>query len=367
MFNLGEISMKKVLVAMAVLAATSAFAQSSVTLYGRLDLGLSSNKATNAAGVSTSKFDLAGAQGVRTGGRLGVRGTEDLGGGLIAGFNIETRVDPDSSASTFGTTRNGNLSLTGGFGTVVVGTYLNTLDDVRGYSAATAGVAGGDFFAKNTEKNGIAGRSTNALGYRSPSFGGFDVRLNLVSRKNQADNLVPTALGGTGTEKVSAYGLAGNYSNGPLNATVAYGGAKASTTIVAAGSPTLKVSDLAFGVSYNLGIAIPYFAYETTKSTLSVAGASSDTKVRGYDLGAKFPLGAFTPYISISGGKLSTSGTNTGKSRGYQVGTLYDISKRTYVYGAFGGDKNTTNAGTVGALDATTKNRGYALGLVHSF
>jgi predicted porin len=182
--------MKKSLIAVAVLAATTgAFAQSTVTLYGRLDLGMASNKNTTNIDPITSvvgptdlvskSFELAGAQGTRTGGRLGVRGTEDLGGGLKASFVIETQVNPDNSKNadgfgTFGATRLGNLSLAGGFGTVTIGTYDNAFDDVRGYSVSTAGVAGGDFLAKTTGVVGaIDGRSQNSLGYRSPAFGVF--------------------------------------------------------------------------------------------------------------------------------------------------------------------------------------------------
>lgn len=377
--------MKKVLVAMAVLAATSAFAQSTVTLYGRLDLGMSSSKtvvntgAPGAVGVSSKSFSLAGAQGVRTGGRLGVRGTEDLGGGLKAGFNIETRVNPDASASTFGSTRAGNLSLNGGFGTVVIGTYLNALDDVRGYSASTAGVAGGDFVARHMDGSalkdalsatglsaasitavvgsfgpGLSGRSENSLGYRSPSFGGFVVRANLVN-----DKVSP---GG----KITGFGLAAGYDNGPLSALVALGSAKVSSSALVSNTlvttPTGKINDFGLGVSYNLGVAIPYFQLEQTKLTQGSGPAS--IKVRTFEVGSKFPLGAFTPYVSLSSGKHSTNAGALAKSSGFQIGTLYDISKRTYVYAAIGSDRN-KGAGVGNTF--SVKRTGFATGLVHSF
>jgi predicted porin len=365
MFNLGEISMKKSLVALAALAATTAFAQSSVTLYGRLDLGMSNNKNVTNAGtpgaldVSTKSFSLAGAQGTRTGGRLGVRGTEDLGGGLVAGFNIETRVNPDSSASTFGTTRNGNLSLTGGFGTVVIGTYLNALDDVRGYSVATASVAGGDFLAKTTGAagQGLSGRSENSLGYRSPSFGGIVVRANIVNEKVNP---------GTLAQNVKGFGLAVGYDNGPLSALVAFGSGKQVDQPAGVGG---KINDLGFGLSYNLGIAVPYFQFEQSKAS-AVPGPGS-IKFRSFEAGAKFPLGAFTPYVSFSSGKETTdTGTasfTSDKARGFQIGTLYDISKRTYVYAAIGSDKSKQTAAPLATTNNTSKNTGYALGLVHSF
>jgi predicted porin len=360
MFNLGEISMKKVLVAMAVLAATSAFAQSSVTLYGRLDLGMNSVKTTSnavtvgpATSSTTKQTSLAGNQNGRTTSRLGVRGTEDLGGGLIAGFNIETKVNVDNSAAgTFDKTRLGNLFLNGGFGTVVIGTYLNALDDVRGYSAATYSVPGGDFMANNVQA--LSGRSENSLGYRSPSFGGFHVRANIVNEKTDPGL------------KVSGVGFAAGYDNGPLSALFALGSAKASTSPLATATDA-KITDFGIGVSYNLGIAIPYVQFEQSKTSLIATTPNPFTKKRAFEVGAKFPLGAFTPYVTLSTGKASNNAGSSGKSRGFQIGTTYDISKRTYVYAALGSDKvNSTNA-PVGSTNSASKRTGYALGLVHSF
>jgi predicted porin len=354
--------MKRSLVAIAVLTAvTGALAQSNVTLYGRLDLGMASNKNTASAGgagivpSTTSKsFSLAGAQGVRTGGRLGVRGTEDLGGGLKAGFNIETRVNPDSSASTFGTTRNGNLSLAGGFGTVTIGTYDNAFDDLRGYSASTAGVAGGDFLS-NTTGAYIDGRSTNSLGYRSPSFGGFYVRGDFVRQKIDT---TPVLNGVRTLGYIAAVG----YDNGPLSALATIGGGK---NIVLPANAGGKVRDFGVGVSYDLGIAVPYVQFEQVKN--SFVPAPGYDKVRAFEVGSKFPLGAFTPYITLSSGKASTQAGTSGKLRGFQIGTTYDISKRTYVYTAFGTDKTTQATVAAGSTGALNKNTGYALGIVHSF
>jgi predicted porin len=350
--------MKKSLIAVAVLAATTgAFAQSSVTLYGRLDLGMASNKNTDNVGglvpvanTVVKSFSLAGAQGTRTSSRLGVRGTEDLGGGLKASFNIETNVNPDSSAGTFGTTRLGNLNLAGGFGTVTIGTYDNAFDDVRGYSASTANVAGGDFLAKTS--GAIDGRSQNSLGYRSPAFGGFYVRADIVNQK--------TAPG----LKSTGFMVAGGYDNGPLSALLAIGNAKNTTSPINAATDN-KVSDFGLGASYDLGFAVPYVQFEQAKNS-AIPGPGFG-KVRSFEGGSKFPLGAFTPYITLSTAKFKDNVSSTGKARGFQIGSTYDISKRTYVYGAFGTDKATDTVVAPGAAAGFTKNTGYALGLVHSF
>ena len=143
--------MKKTLIALAALAATGAtLAQSSVTIYGRMDLGMTSVETTrgaaNATPGATDAFSLAGAEGTRTGSRLGFRGTEDLGGGLRAGFVYEIGINADRIADgTNAQTRLANLSLSGGFGTVVVGTFMNAFDTARGFSPATPSAPGGDF------------------------------------------------------------------------------------------------------------------------------------------------------------------------------------------------------------------------------
>ncbi|HEY5635200.1 MAG TPA: porin, partial [Burkholderiaceae bacterium] len=120
--------MKKSLIAVAVAAAlpAAAFAQSSVTLYGVVDLSLSK---ANQGG----KTQMSGNGLLNNGtGRIGVRGTEDLGGGLKVSFNYEqgingedgttdTVLDTATKTNVQKTTtwqRQANMSLSGGFGTL---------------------------------------------------------------------------------------------------------------------------------------------------------------------------------------------------------------------------------------------------------
>ena len=353
--------MKKSLVALAALAVVgAASAQSSVTLYGRLDLGGAFTKTTQ--GPATAKStSLAGAQSARTIGRLGVRGSEDLGGGLKANFNIETNVNPDLAGTTFGTTRTAILQLQGGFGSATIGTYLNTFAEVRGYSAAAVLVAGGNFLdnVHGAASRGLGIRSENAIGYRSPSFGGLDLRIQTTHEKTELNGAV---------NKTTGYIAGVGYNNGPVSALLALGQGKLQAPAVAPAAATnAKVTDVAFAVSYNLGVAVPYFQFESAKGTNTVV--AGEVKTRGYELGAKFPMGAFTPYVSVSGGKIKTTPTGLAtaelKTRGFQLGTTYDLSKRTYVYAAAGQDKNIAAALATGTGDV--KRTGYALGLVHNF
>lgn len=379
--------MKKSLVALAALAATGAFAQSSVTLYGRLDLGMINQKTTvqTAPNVSTSTkvFDLAGAQGTKTGGRLGVNGTEDLGGGLKAGFVIETRVNPDKSPNvagglvqgTFGATRQANLNLTGDFGTVVLGTYLNAFDDLRyAHSPNIAGLAGGDTFAAFGASARLTERAENSLGFASPSFGGVKLRASVISRKNNGDIQTPkasatgltvtngvVATGITTAQKTQGFGFAAGYDNGPLSVLGVFGTAKQTDLTAGTLTPTLgKINDYGFNVKYDLGVAVPYFIYEAGKLTSSAPGFFNKTS--GFEVGAKFPLGAFTPYVTFNAMKNTTNAPSKEKVRAFQIGTNYDVSKRTSLYAALGSDKK-----SVSVAGTATKRTGFALGLVHKF
>jgi predicted porin len=384
MFNLGVIYMKKSLVALAALAATGAFAQSSVTLYGRIDAGLfNQTRETQAPGSKVTTFDLAGAQNTKTGARLGVTGVEDLGGGLKAGFVIETRVNIDKSANTagginqgtFGATRQANINLNGGFGTIVLGTYYNAFDDLRYAHSPNLSMAGGDLIATVSGIGAVAGanaaaiseRSENALGYSTPSFGGFKVRASILSRKNVSSGTVagattatPDATAPAGT-KVNGLGIAAGYDNGPLSVLGVVGTVKAEA--LPAGTQTQKITDFGFNVKYDFGVAVPYLIFEQSK-VITGAGPAYK-KGRNFEFGAKFPLGAFTPYVTANIGKFTSDVAGAkGKSQGFQIGTNYDISKRTSAYAALGTDK--TSDTTAGA-NAYVKRNGVALGLVHKF
>lgn len=121
--------MKKSLIALAVLAASgAAMAQSSVTVYGLADVRVGSFKQSDEVG-SLSNTEM------RSGGfatsRIGFKGTEDLGGGLKANFQIETSVAIDRpAASTIGD-RQAWVGLSGGFGAIELGRSWTPYDGTR--------------------------------------------------------------------------------------------------------------------------------------------------------------------------------------------------------------------------------------------
>ena len=365
--------MKKTLIALAALATTAAFAQSSVSITGRVDMGLVNTKTTNTnlADVSTSTTvtDLTGNQNGRTTSRLTFSGVEDLGGGMSARFNIETGLNPSDDAALFsGSTRNGSLSLVTGVGAFSIGTFTsNGIDAVRGLSAATFSVGGGDFLA-NTASGaqfnalltaigaptlpagvtlGMSGRSRNAVAY-SGAFGPVSVSLGLHSQKNVA-----------ATTKTSGSIIGLGYVDGPITARLAIGNAKSSNSVT--GTLNGKNSDVVVGGSYNLGMAVPYAVYETVKLTVPGGNIKADA----FEVGARFPMGALTPYVLVATGNHKADGDKIAKSTGFQLGTTYDLSKRTYLYTAVGQDK--VKGVDDGPVGASSKRNSFIAGLVHQF
>ncbi len=357
-------------------------AQSALNISGRIDLGHANTKTTPDGGDATKVTSFAGDQHGRTTSRLTFSGVEDLGGGLRAAFNYEVKLNPDSTSDNgLGGTRNMFLNLSGGFGAVTIGTYLNPIDSVRGFSAATYSAPGGDFLPNHigivskalsidelmadglTEiqaktfmsmlNNGLSGRSTNSIGYTTPSFGGFTASIGMSQEKTSTSN---TALD-------NKEGVIGSlaYAAGPLNARLAIGEGKVSVKTTATNLSSAKLSDMAFAVSYDLGVAVPYIQHETTKTTVGnldgqALSSSNFMKSSATELGAKFPMGAFTPYITAGAGNFK-SADGKSKTSAFQVGTTYDLSKRTSVYAAAGQFK----------IKETLKTNGYKIGLIHNF
>jgi len=358
--------MKKTLIALAALAATGAtLAQSSVTIYGRMDLGMSSVETTTGAGAATTTtdaFSLAGAEGTRTGSRLGFRGTEDLGGGLRAGFVYEIGINADrntpagASPADNARTRLANLSLTGGFGTVVVGTFMNAFDTARAFSPATANVPGGDFVFRNgaATVERFDSRTQNAIAYVSPAFNGFTFSAGTVNEEVNS---------GTAARKYDGMILGLGFSQGPLAAQFAFGQLDVGYHVpLGLGSVLVpanaEVQNWVLGVRYTLPQVVVSFIYEDTKQSV---GPTTTREQNAWEIGARFPMGAFAPYITFGQGDITTAGVNN-DINAWQIGTTYNLSTRTWVYAAFGEDQRDNANGT-----NNVSRDGFALGLVHTF
>ena len=318
--------MKKSLIALAALAATGAFAQSSVTLSGQLDVGY--QKAIGSAADA--------AQTETHGSRVRLLGTEDLGGGLKASFNLEHRLNLKNggnsgfaaSAPTNGLNQdtfwNGTstVGLSGSFGTVDMGRQYTA-----GFISANnkADPFGGDGVGalrgvgmRTTNNNGTL-RVAQSIGYKN-SFG--PVSLHVTS----GDEI------GTGATQ-RALGYAIGFTQGAISA----GFGKDS------GAMGDEVTNAYAG--YNFGFANVTLGYGKTGGSLA--------KTTGMLVGVTVPVAGGTVKAGYATAE-NAAGVKTNNKFG--VGYSYDLSKRTRIDLTAGNDSK-----------LTANKSGYDVTLTHSF
>jgi len=383
--------MKKSLIALAVIAASgAAMAQSSVTLYGLVDVSVQSYKVpTLAAGSTTTTFTSTSlsqtrmASGLQNGSRWGMKGVEDLGGGLNAVFDLQSGFNVDTGSSAQGGLlfgRHAFVGLNGGFGTLTFGRHDTSLDDAIGdflpsrHNSADAtsgpGLSAANAAAISAYTNAAAPTAAQQTAYlaavnASSSFAqgvgawiGYNSRVD-NSIKFQTANyagFTGSATYGLGENKTATVGathtlsLAAQYVNGPVGVLVAYQDEVLAR--VAAGNTSLK--NTLFGATYDFGVAKLYADYNIAK--LSVLTA--EDKNKEFALGVTVPVGALTLRAEYAQSKGDILYTNN-KSKGYDLEALYDLSKRTTLYTSYVSTKHTQ------LVDSTTSL--FAAGIRHKF
>lgn len=333
--------MKKLSLAALALAASAvaapAFAQSSVTIFGVVDLAARSVK------NNATQYQLAGSG--LTSSRLGFRGVEDLGGGIKAGFHLEAALSADDgNASGFNFQRRATVSLMGGFGEVRLGrdkTPNGTLfDDFDPFSNTGMGASG---TMASSATSGLAystfTRVNNSIGYFSPKLGGFTAHAMVAA--------------GEGTAGAKYTGIRGNYATGGLAISAAYGQTEV--------SPTLDAKLYDAGISYDMKSFKLFGKY--SKLT---AGAPSQ---EDYLVGVLVPVGAmdFRASYQAMKGKGSISNQEAEK---FAFGGAYKLSKRTAIYANYANISNTNTSFRVAGNNPLTRGNdstGYEFGVRHSF
>lgn len=318
----------KLLAACAALACAPAFAQTSngVTLYGVVDVGI-----THASGSVTSVTALN--SGRLASSRIGLRGNEDLGGGLKAFFVIEGDVLADSGAgvtsplpgwsSTNNTTAAANgsfqfnrvskVGLSGNFGELAFGrdytpTFLldSKYDPFTSNGVGFSVVSGtGVFYTPVGSVNHL--RASNLISYTTPNLGGFNAVVGYAPSEAPSN-----------AAKDGAYsGVKLGYAAGKLNADIAWG----KTTLAAIGD--LRTTSI--GASYDFGVVKPMVEYSEDRQ--GAAGANG--KKKGYLVGAWAPIGA--GLLRFQWGRVTRTSDTTSEGRVTQLslGYVYNLSKRT--------------------------------------
>jgi predicted porin len=342
--------MKKSLFALAALTAFAgaASAQSSVTLFGVVDVNL--RQIENTDGRSTLSTDGNASS------RLGFRGVEDLGGGLRAGFWIEGALSPDDgNAAGQSWRRRSTVSLIGNFGEIRLG---------RDYTPIFWNWTVFDPFGTN----GVGAASNLGLeGGRSQGSGG--AYGTLVRADNTVGYFLPANLGGLygqvmvaageGTFGNKHYGGRLGYSAGAFNVAAAYG--------------QTQFNADEDGTSFNVAGSWD-FGFMKLSGYYGEVDLINTTQTNYY-VGVTAPVGAFTLKASYGHvDNIFVTQVNNASADQFAIGAVYDLSKRTALYGHYSRISNDNSAFRVAGtptsgplLNVGDSSSGFEVGVRHSF
>jgi len=353
--------MKKHLIALAVLAASgAAMAQSSVQIYGIVDAYVGSSQDTTGKSGNTAKTDASSQTVVNSGGlkssRWGMKGSEDLGGGLKAGFKLEQRFKADSGEQD-GVAFKGESSiyLSGDFGTVALGRMGTPYDDLRGKTNPIADTSISPVGDTIKEAQGdYTDKTDNTIAYVSPNYNGFSVAVGVSFGENKTGSV-------DGTQHTS---LKLQYANGPL--LVGYGHQKEEVQNTA-GTPAVAdgINDVSYNLlaaSYDFGIAKLVGGYQTAERKKKGVDLGDD---QAYYFGVQAPVAKnVNVYFGYANAKFDAVAANGDvKSTGYTLAANYALSKRTDAYVGYKHIKkeNDNTSADLGKIKT------FAVGVRHAF
>jgi predicted porin len=343
--------MNKKLIALAVAGACFAptvMAQtaSPVTLYGRVYLTVENVKADGLAGTP----DLAQRTRMQDqASLLGVRGTEDLGGGLKAFFQLETAFNPDEGSGTFAN-RNSGIGLQGGWGSVILGRWDTPMKVVVTATDPWGDLTINDVNGVTMDQGNFSRRQANMVQYWSPDWSGFTLRVGYVPNEGKTATADPS---------LTAVSLA--YSKGPFYVAYAYEEHKDNITSGgAAGATTGKEEGNAIAARFAMGKARLMGSYGEYKKSTGVKDKSYHVGFDWNFAGKHVVLGTF-----------SNAEQGAADCDAYALGYRYDFSKRTFFLASYTEVDNSNGmncnfgTGTFGAAGQDLQ--GFSLGMRHLF
>ena len=347
--------LKQIALAAAVVAASSA-ALADVTVYGIADVNVNNAKTEadfdNTTGAASTSQGRIGSSGLSTS-RIGFKGTEDLGGGMQASFQLEGKLNIDTGenanydqqANSTGSAFFGRQSwvgLSGNFGTVQLGKTWTSYDGVKGKfehaDNTNVGVTGDVWGTGNAYNSNIA----NQIKYTLPLSGGLTASLGYAFGEDK-----------TATESAKDLTSLGvTFESGPF--AVGYGYQNEAQNAVGAKDSTFNL----VGASYDLGAAKVVASWsESTYNTGSlvdvtktIGSETGDAKDKEYQLGVKLPMGASNLYVGYASSKVNVAGSERAKADGYVLAATYSLSKRTTAYAGYTTAKRTRNLGLPGQV-----------------
>jgi predicted porin len=359
--------MKKLLIATAALAmvAGTAQAQSSVTVYGVVDVNITSTDA-NSAGANTAM----GNNGLATS-RLGFRGTEDLGGGLKAEFQLEAGMTPSNgqigtTGTTLGTNEAAGQTTPAatmfsreawlGFTSAKLGSIRAGRTDITGAQGldSTVGQAGNMSDASSNLGTDVS----SAIRYTTPTFAGFSAQVGYSNADSASTVAAATA---------SAAATVGEVTNNRL--TSVYAQYEAGKLGLYAGQVEKKVSatydqkETTYGVKYDFGV-VAVGAYQSVRDAAAAADVATKGDFTQTIFSVSAPLAMLGSGVKAHGVYYKNEhdvANTTGDVDGYKLALTKAFSKRTTGYVAYV-DQSDNKAGQT-TNDAKT----YMVGVAHSF
>ncbi len=342
--------MKKSLLAVALsgVFAVSAHAQSSVTLYGLIDTGLVYTN--NQSGHSNWQEVTSSTQNTV----FGLKGSENLGGGLHAVFKLEQGFLLNNGAQAFSGDAFGSQAWVGlqsdPYGTLTFGRQFDVMNDLVGPITAEVNTWGGSMAAHPFENDNLAADSVvinNSVKYTSPTYHGVTFE-TMYSFSNQAGKFANNR----------SYGFAASYSEGPVNLAAGYlqlnnagsGNGAVTTGDTSANFLAQRQRIWSLGGNYTFGPATVGLVWSHTQldstggvfsfgtgtylgaNDASAGTLSGSLRLDNYEVNAKY---AITPAWSVSGAYTYTDGAYNGSSPGWNTAMLqtdYALSKRTDFY-----------------------------------
>jgi predicted porin len=337
--------MKKHVLAASILGSlgVAAHAQSSVTLYGILDAGVTyvNNAATATGHSSLVKYG----DGVSQGSRWGMKGSEDLGGGLRAIFTLEGGFSTGDGTASQGGALFGRQAYVGlskdGVGSLTFGRQYSFSTDYLGgnYSMGGLTAAGNYAYHINDVDQLTSSRINNSVKFSSANFSGLTFGA-LFGFSNQTDfaGSPTTTAGGTTTQgSSSTYSFGANYAQGPFGIGAAYtnirfpNGATPAFSVSVANVNTGGLRDLetyGVGTRYAFGPATLWGLWTHTKFEPITAASS---KLDNFDVGVRYSATpALTAGVGYTYSKLDDH--FEGKWQQFNGVLDYALSKRTDVY-----------------------------------
>jgi predicted porin len=384
--------MKKSLIALAALAAVgSVSAQSSVTVFGVIDTSFSINNGSIA--------DVKGlAFGNLSTSRIGFRGIEDIGGGLKAGFWLESEIDSSNGAGNGGTSTNNSatdvaagssgltfgrratVSLSGSFGEFRFGRdYTPTYHNEAQFASLGRNGAGATLITQVNVVGTTRSRTSNGLQYLLPgNLGGFYGEAMYAFGEQPTNAGIPA---GAQEDNGNYYGGRIGYKDGAFDISLSAGQTDSTRSGTVAAGPVAATPAqkndrqvVNAGVTYDFGVVKLFGLYsvqtqENTVGTLAsglnlatVAFAGRDLEAKAFAIGLTVPFGPGTFKAGYSNLELNNgqgAGTSP-KADKFAFGYQYDLSKRTAVYATYARLKNKDAAAgsTLGLTAGANRQRG---------